>query len=118
MPGQAGRRARGSSSVSSRAPLSHWAGLLDDVAQRHRVERQEAKIGLAEIQVGGERIGHRDAEQPGRLRSLYALARVLESNRLARRRAEPVQGRQVQIRSGLGPLSAFPTYAGIVMCPD
>src|SRR5213082_4314298 len=98
MPGRAGRRARGSSSASSRSPLSHGAGLLDDLAERHCVERQETQIGLAEIQVGSERIGHRDAEQPRRLRGLYAVARIFEGNRLAWRHLEPLQRRQVKIR--------------------
>src|SRR2546423_894507 len=118
MPGQAGRRARGSSSASSRSPLSHRAGLLDDVAQRHRVERQEAQIGLAEIQIGSERIGHRDAEQPRRLRGLDAVARIFEGDRLARRHLEPLERRQVKIWVWLGAFHVLSTHDGIEVAAD
>ena len=76
------------------------AGTRQELGQRLVGERFEAKIGVRQGKALGHRIGHGDAEYPGRARRGDAVGRIFECNGFAGRNADRFE--HGEVRLGIG----------------
>ncbi len=76
---------------------------MQKFVEREVREGLDDQVRFVQGEARGDRVRDRDAEEPGCLRRLDPVQRVLEGDRLPGFQAEPVQRLQVEVRSGFCP---------------